>query len=148
MIQRIQSVWLLLAALFMAGLFYFDIYHVATAAPVQEATSDYLNVTNIKNDYLAIVLAGCSVLLSVATIFFFKNRKRQTGLVWINILLSIGLLFWLFVRINNFWEKYPGVPGNLWIGMFLPFITVFLLLFALRGIRKDEKLIKSLDRLR
>ncbi|RQO30546.1 DUF4293 domain-containing protein [Taibaiella sp. KBW10] len=149
MIQRIQSVWLLLAGLAMAGMFYFNVYQ---SSPTMELTAEALNslrkITNIKNDYLAIVLAGLSTIISLVSIFMFKNRKRQIGLIWINILLSIGLLFWLFVGLNSFWNNYPGAQGNLWIGMFLPFITVFFLIFALRGIRKDEKLIKSLDRLR
>lgn len=148
MIQRIQSVWLLLAALVMAGMFYFDVYHFSNTAINAEVQRDYTNAANISNNYLAIVLAGISVVLSLVTIFMFKNRKRQISLTWINILLSIGLLFWLFVGLNKFWAAHQEAQGNLWVGMFLPFITIFLLLFALRGIRKDEKLIKSLDRLR
>lgn len=148
MIQRIQSIWLLLAALVMAGMFYFDVYHFAAVAPDDATQGVYNGVKNINNNYLAMVLSGLSIVLSLVAIFMFKNRKRQVGLVWINILLTIGLLFWLFVGLNNFWNKYPGVEGSLWVGMFIPFITVFLLIFALRGLRKDEKLIKSLDRLR
>ena len=148
MIQRIQSVWLLLAALVMSGVFYFDVYHIASS------TSDpqFVNATNIKNNFLAMALAGGSIILSLVAIFLFKNRKMQLNLTWLNILLCIGLLFWLFVGLNNtVWSEagvQSGIRGMLGVAMFLPLIAVFLLIFALRGIRKDEKLIKSLDRLR
>lgn len=148
MIQRIQSIWLLLAALVMAGMFYFDVYHFAAAAPDPVTQGMYNKVANINNNYLAMVLSGLSVILSLVSIFMFKNRKRQIGLVWINILLTIGLLIWLAIGLTNFKESYPDVKGTLWVGMFIPTVTVFLLFFALRGLRKDEKLIKSLDRLR
>lgn len=141
MIQRIQSVWLLLAALVMASLFYFPtyIYSGTSALPM-----------TIGNDFLAIILASVSIILSVFTIFRFKNRKNQTALTWLNILVCIGLQAWLFVRINNETSKpeMATVPGHYWIGLFVPLITLLLLFFAKAGIRKDEKLVKSLDRLR
>ena len=151
MIQRIQSVWLLLAAIFMSALFYVDVYSVLVPSAVDmpaKMVNDYAAVVSIKNNFLALGLAGASTLLSLVTIFMFKKRKQQVSLTWLNILLCIGLVFWLYIGLNNFWSNYPDNGGNIWIGLFLPVITVFLLLLALRGLRKDEKLIKSLDRLR
>ena len=141
MIQRIQSVWLLLAALVMAAIFYFPSYDFSgtSALPI-----------SIGNDFLGIILAAISIVLSLFTIFRYKKRKGQLGMIWLNILVCIGLQSWLFVRISNETAKpeMANVSGHYWIGLFLPLITIVLLFMARGGIRKDEKLVKSLDRLR
>lgn len=151
MIQRIQSVWLLLAAIFMSALFYVDVYSVLVPSAVDmpaKMVQDYTSVVSIKNNFLALGLTAASTLLSLITIFLYKKRKQQTSLIWLNIILCIGLVFWLYAGLNNFWSAYPENGGHIWLGLFFPVVAVFLLLSALRGIRKDEKLIKSLDRLR
>ena len=148
MIQRIQTVWLLLAALVLAGLFVTNVYSIEIPADSSAVVqADYMKVINIKNNFLALGLAGASVLLSLVSIFLFKKRVQQKNLIWINILLTIALLFWLYMGLNSFWSNYPNV-GHISVGLFLPVVCIFFLLFALRGIRKDEKLLKSLDRLR
>ena len=142
MIQRIQTVWLFLAALVMACIFYFPVYQFK-GAPTQ------LPMT-IGNDFVGIILASISIVLSLVTIFRFKNRKNQSGLTWLNILVTIGLQAWLFFKITNFQSDpaHSTLQGYYWIGTFLPLITIILLFMAKSGIRKDEKLVKSLDRLR
>ena len=141
MIQRIQSVWLFLAALVMATIFYFPSYKFSGTSQLP---------LTIGTDFIGIILAALSIVLSLFTIFRFKNRKSQIGLTWINILLCIGLQAWLFVRINNFTSDpvNANIAGYYWVGTFLPLATLILLFMAKAGIRKDEKLVKSLDRLR
>jgi len=140
MIQRIQSVWLFLAALVMLTLFYFPIYKFKSNA----------NPLQIGNDFLAIIMLVVSVLLSLIALFNFKKRKNQIALTWLNILVCIGLQAWLIFEI----DKYRGLPENVnllgyfWIGTFIPLIVIVLLFLAKGGIKKDEKLLKSLDRLR
>lgn len=135
MIQRIQSIWLLLAAIVMAGIFYFPIYKYPEALPV-----------TIGNNYLAIILAALSVILSLVAIFSFRKRKNQKKLVWLDILCCVLLLAWLYYSGATEAAVQPG--GYFWIGAFLPLMSIVLLLMSLRGIQKDEKLIKSMDRLR
>ncbi len=151
MIQRIQSIWLLLAAIVISALFYVDVYSVKTPSVLNmppEIVNDYNNISAIKNNFIAVGIVSLSIILSLTAIFFFKNQKRQKGLIWINILLLIGLMFLLYINLNNFWTNYPDNGGHIWIGLFLPVITVFLLILALRGISKDQKILKSLDRMR
>ncbi|OJV53654.1 MAG: hypothetical protein BGO31_01995 [Bacteroidetes bacterium 43-16] len=151
MIQRIQSIWLLLAAIIMSALFYTSVYSVAVPSAADmpaKMVYDYTSVVSIKNNFLALGLAAASTGLSLVTIFLFKKRKQQISLTWLNILFCIALVFWLYMGLNKFWSNYPENGGNISVGLFLPVLTVFFLLLALRGIRKDEKLIKSLDRLR
>lgn len=135
MIQRIQSVWLLVAAIVMAGIFYFPIYRFPQGLPV-----------TIGNNYLAIVLTSLSIILSIVALFSFRNRRNQKKLVWIDILCCILLLAWLYYSEASTPAATPG--GYFWVGAFLPLISIILLLMSLRGIQKDEKLIKSMDRLR
>jgi len=138
MIQRIQTLWLFLAALVMAGLFYFPIYKF-TGLPV-----------NIGNNFLAISLTALSIVLSLVTIFYYKKRKNQIALTWLNILVCIGLLAWLFFSISKEKElpQHMNLDSYYWIGSFIPVIDIVLLFLAKGGIRRDEKLVKSLDRLR
>ena len=141
MIQRIQSVWLLIAALVMALLFYFPTYKFSgTSAPP----------LSIGEDFLAIIMVALSIGLSLFTIFNFNKRKQQTGLTWLNILLCIGLQVWLVIRVNGKTSEaaFVNLQGHYWIGLFIPLITIICLFLAKGGINKDEKLVKSLDRLR
>jgi hypothetical protein len=85
--------------------------------------------------------------LSLITIFFFKKRTIQ---LWLSEVL-IGLIFTL-ILVSLFYSyliitKYNGqfIPG---IKMVLPLFLLILSILALRGIRKDDQLVKSYDRLR
>ena len=135
MIQRIQSVWLFLAAVVMASLFYLEIYKLPAVS------------ITLGNNYIGMILAGISILLSLITIFRFKNRRSQLSLIWLNLLANIGLLAWLFFSISKETEA-AGATGGYRLGAFTPVIVIILLFLARGGIRKDEKLLKSLDRLR
>ena len=144
MIQRIQSVWLFLAALVMALLFYFPTYKFNIATPTTPST------LSIGEDFLAIIMVALSIVLSLVTIFKYKNRKHQISLTWLNILVCIGLQVWLVIRVNSKTTEaaYASLQGHYWIGLFIPLVTIILLFMAKAGISKDQKLIKSLDRLR
>jgi hypothetical protein len=87
----------------------------------------------------AVILAG-----TLFNIFNFKDRKKQ-------LLLTIGLIALSLVNILLYW-RYSGVPpfleGNYGLGALLTVAVPVLLIMATRGIWKDEKLVKSADRLR
>jgi len=74
----------------------------------------------------------------------FKNRKRQLTITIVNTIFSIVLIVVYFLQIQKF---DPGSGTLSLSSLFTLFIPIFLVLAA-RGIWKDEKLIKSLDRLR
>ncbi|MEJ5103144.1 DUF4293 family protein [Chryseobacterium sp. MYb328] len=129
MLQRIQTIWALLAVL--AAVFLF-----ITGQDV--VISDSIPVLNI----------GCIILVIIGSlsIFSFKNRKRQILLNTISIIINallIGVLaYWLLSLSGgiNFPEK--GIEP------IFPLIAVICLLIANVYIRKDERLVKSVDRLR
>lgn len=139
MIQRIQTIWLLLAFLLSVILF---------VVPVFKAGD---NTLKIGGDYVAVIINVISIFLSLWAIFRYKNRKGQKQMTYLNVIVNIGLLAWLFNIISNFEEIQKisfGQDGYFWIGAFLPIFTILCLILAIAGIRKDEKLLKSLDRLR
>ena len=92
---------------------------------------------------LLILTAGVGIA-SLIAIFLYKNRKMQLRIVLITLLVSLLNLGLYYSEI----KKYVPGEGNisLW-AVFAIFIPI-LLFFAIRGIRRDEKLVKSLDRLR
>jgi len=129
MIQRIQTVFMLLSVLSAVFLY---------------ITAQDVLVFELPN----LVGATCIllVLVGVFSLFSYKNRKRQITLnvfsLIINVLLIGVLLFWLqsLSGGTDFPEK--GIEP------IFPFISVICLFIANRYIRRDEKLVKSVDRLR
>ena len=85
-------------------------------------------------------------LLAIITIFKFKDRKSQFVLGRLNIILNLILLgFFVYQSLNLSGETMVSEKG---IGMLLPFVSIVLLVLANKAIKKDEDLVKSVDRLR
>lgn len=139
MIQRIQSFWLLLAAAFAALTFRFPFYSGNT---LQNDPVGNVREVLASSHMLLLVFTAVLVAGNLAIIFFYKNRKLQLRLTIIALIISIIDVIIYFMQIRKF------TSGNISLtSVFVFFIPIFLLLAA-RGIWKDEKLVKSLDRLR
>ncbi|WP_424494894.1 DUF4293 domain-containing protein [Salinimicrobium sp. GXAS 041] len=136
MLQRIQTIYLLLAALTSGGLiFVFNLWENTAGEPVYA-----------QDDYSVMLFFLISALLSLVTIFLFKNRKLQFVLGRVNILLNL-ILLGLFV----YWSLMVPGESNIsekGIGMLIPVISIVFLVLANKAIKKDEDLVKSVDRLR
>ncbi len=138
MLQRIQSVWLLLAAAFDAVSFRFPFYSGDWLKDQSPLPVDLNASTTIWLSILT-VLTG---LLAFVTIFLFNNRKLQLKLCYGGIFLTLLLLTVYFLEIGNF------SSGNVAIWAIFYFGILGCFILSARGIWKDEKLIKSMDRLR
>jgi hypothetical protein len=139
MIQRFQSLWLLLAAIFAFLSFKLPFY---SGSKLTNGVTQPDVRLDAASQILILILAGAVILLCFIALFLYKNRKKQFTLTIINIILSIALLAVYFSQIQKF---QTGVLSLSCI--FTLAIPIFLFLAA-RGIWKDEKLVKSLDRLR
>lgn len=139
MIQRQQSIWLLLAAACSLLSFFFPFF--GGAEQNATGTSGLMSTINAGSSFFLIILTGASVLISLITIFLFKDRKTQFKLALTGLVISILIIVLYFTEIKS----QPGVIALSSVFVFL--IPVFYFL-AIRGIRRDEKLIKSLDKLR
>jgi len=73
MIQRKQTIWLFLAALCAAGLLYFDVYR----ANIMSGTTVVADHLKVASHYPSLMIAVVLIILPLAAIFMFKNRKRQ-----------------------------------------------------------------------
>ncbi len=139
MIQRIQSLWLFLSAAVLTG-FYFLSYYYANVNTIPTAIT-------IGNDLVALILTTVSILLSLVTLFCFKNRHLQTRLTLLNIFIIAGLLLYLiWYKIGSVYNADPNATYH--FGIACPILAFIFQFPALVGIRKDEKTVRSLDRLR
>lgn len=141
MIQRKQSIWLLLAG--VAGLLTYNL-------PLWKGTLLDGSIRRFMGpeSLLLFALIIVASLLAFVTIFLYKNRKLQMRLTTFGFLLSIAVLILEYFRVENFKKPLILSEGFWQIGALLPLIMAVLFLMAHNGIRKDEKLVKSLDRLR
>ncbi len=136
MLQRIQTIYLFLAALISGVLIFF----------VSLWTNEAGESVFVEDVLVALGLFIGSAVLSFISILLFNNRKLQFVLGRINILLNFFLLG-VFV----YWSL--SVPGEMeisekGIGMFIPVLSIVFLVLANKAIKKDEDLVKSVDRLR
>ena len=143
MIQRIQSIYLLLSGVISGGIvFLVEMWStIKSQVFFQDLFSSEIVLIQVV-PYIYIV----SAILSLVTIFLFKNRQLQFVMCRINILINLillGLLVYLSLSLPG--EASVSEKG---IGMFLPVLSVLLLVFANKAIKKDEDLVKSVDRLR
>jgi hypothetical protein len=138
MLQRLQSIWLLLATAFDAITFRFPIYSGDWTKDISPLPVDLNASTTIWLTILT-VLTGA---LAFVTIFMFDNRRLQLKLCYLGIFLTVVLITLYFLEIVNF------MSGNvaIWAVFYFGILACFIL--AARGVWKDEKVVKSMDRLR
>lgn len=151
MIQRIQSIYLAIAILAMslALLLPFATYSIL------EETTEYTALGFERHKELSFFLPVLypilmSLILSLLAVFSFKNRKRQLTFNKINFLVVMISIVFVFVNFNQIESTFSLVPENIdyGIGFFFPILAFVAILMANRAINQDEKLIKSMDRIR
>jgi ABC-type polysaccharide transport system permease subunit len=85
-------------------------------------------------------------MLTIVSIISFKKRQNQFVMNRLNIILNLILLgLFVYRSLNLSGETVVSEKG---IGMFLPIVAIVLLVLANKAIKKDEDLVKSVDRLR
>ncbi len=141
MLQRIQSIWLLLAAVcgFLTLKFSFFSGNKLDATNVK--TFQYLTASS---SILILILTVASFVAALITIFLYKNRKLQLRITLAVIIISLLDIFLYYRETKKFVE---GESGYNLTSLLMVAIPIFLILAA-RNIYKDEKLVKSMDRLR
>lgn len=166
MIQRIQTILLLGVAICMGLVLAYPIWFETSADQTQgmiltafktevidfggtiNQGDDDTIVSSNANWYLA-ALAVTAGLVALISIFKFKNRLTQMKLGALNALLmaaTLGLSYYnIFQNESSF---SPTTQGNISLGFYLPAFAMLLNILSNRFIRKDEKLVKSVDRLR
>src|SRR5262245_50467664 len=139
MIQRIQTVWLFLAALCAALTFRFPFYSGNVLG--KDNVQRYEKLVASGNFLLLIFTAALTVGM-IIVIFLYRNRKQQLWLTAAAAALAVINIIIYFSELKKF------ITGNMSLTSVLALVIPVFLLFAINGIWKDEKLVKSLDRLR
>ena len=150
MLQRIQSVYLILAAAAMLisvtlplASFYFN-----TEEVLFEAMGIYLNGELTDSTWGLFVIGLMSSIAALITIFLYKNRILQIRLSIFNIVLMIGFYLYLGFIMYKVYPVENLEFSKVGFGAIMPIVSIMLTILAIRKIGADEALIRSLNRLR
>ena len=136
MIQRLQSLWLLLAAACAFATFKFSYY---SGTKVNDLALHELNATGTLLLMITTIVVG---VLALINIFLFKKRTLQLRLCVLGIFLEALLIFLYYREVKTFTQ------GTYSLTAILHSIIVLAFVLAAMGINKDLKIIKGSDRLR
>jgi len=131
MIQRIQSIYLLVATIAMAL--------ISFKVPVWTLNEELFMA---QDDTKMFILTLAGALLSLVGIFMFKNRKLQMKLIRLSVLVELVIGVRLFIVLQEF---EVSLNSNC---IFLLAFTFVALIMAYRGVKKDDDLVRSVDRIR
>lgn len=162
MIQRIQTLFLVIALGAIAGCFFipfwtyngidgsysFEVTLFAVKYIQGSAQNVFINTEPVKTLPILVIICVNAILV-IAGMFYYKNRLTQIKINNYNIFLTlifIGTIYlWIPYMVD---ERVPTATASWQYGLILPLITFLALILANRFIKKDEKLVKSADRLR
>lgn len=153
MIQRIQSIYLFLASgasFSMFGLPFVDFIGVDRGTAVADYNLLGDAVFNLQDNIGLLILAIASGAIALITIFMFKNRALQMKLCTLSLVASIVLVLLaggLFFQEMNIVSSVTREP-DIEFGVLSPIFAIIFTILANRGIKKDDKLVRSADRLR
>ena len=145
MIQRIQSVFFLLAAGSFGALFGLPI--ATSTTPASPFLED--GVFNILDQPALVALSALGAVLALIAIFLYKNRTLQVRIgfgVIAAALLLIGVSYWLYSGLATSQGATTGLSIS--PGLYMPAGAILFGWLATRFVRKDEKIVRSMDRLR
>lgn len=157
MLQRKQTLYFLLAAICGVLTFFFPVDTFTRGDQTFEFRTTGLFLddgTEVADAALKVPFAAVLGLLSallLGLITLYRNRSRQARLAGILNLLLIAVQVFLFITDNSiraYLEQGGRVVNRFGLSALLPLVMVLLVLLAIRGIRKDEALVRSMDRLR
>lgn len=152
MIQRVQSIWLFLASLTLFLLLILPVvtkstngteFWILVGGLYQKVNTGTVKVEAFSPLFITTIILA---IIPLANIFNYKNRTFQKRICNVVIILTLGLGFWMSMAA----QKIPGgLEGSSYnAGAFMPILAIIFCFLATRGIKNDEQLIKSADRLR
>ena len=136
MLQRIQTVYIIVSALVMGALYVW----------FPTILDNSGNIVIDRSEYLVFGLIFVSIALAIISILSFRKRQLQFVLNRLNIISNfvlLGVFVYRSLKVSG--ETLVSEKG---IGVLLPIISIVFLVLANKAIKKDEDLVKSVDRLR
>ncbi|WP_026968618.1 DUF4293 domain-containing protein [Algoriphagus terrigena] len=156
MIQRIQTIFLFLVVVAMGITVGLPIWEQANPAGSWNLTAFALThldpageeIQSVTKWYIA-ALASFAGLLALISIFQYRSRGRQMMINMVNSLLMVGLVATVFLTTNGVNQEIASeVAGSYQIGFWAILVAMVCNMLANRFIRKDEALVRSVDRIR
>jgi peptidoglycan/LPS O-acetylase OafA/YrhL len=148
MIQRVQTIWMILAAIAVFLTIKFSFYSGTLAiqnggdAVTSMATDGSYHLVTATDNFLILILTSALGTGIIINIFLFKQRSIQIRIIIAAILMECLIIF-LYIKET---EKFSQGNFNIWA--ILHILVIIFLIMASRGIYKDSKLIKESNRLR
>ncbi len=152
MIQRIQSLFLLGALILIGFMFFFPLAKISTVAG--ELDFIYRGISQTSSPAIVFKAYPLAILLTIVgainllCIFLFKKRNLQMRVVIFNLLCMFGASILIYFSINTCVNEFNAIAANYSIVSAFPLLAAVLNYLAARNIRKDEALIRSMDRIR
>lgn len=144
MIQRLQSIFLLAAAGFFGGNFFTSF--ASSDEVVNGIFSD--KVYTIQDNPMLMILACVGGIAALISIFLYQNRKLQLKISYLIITAAILLPLIAVLIYSNQTQGLQNIMVEDELGLYLPIGAIAFTALAIRYIRKDDNLVKSMDRLR
>lgn len=145
-IQRWQSVWLLVASICVLLFCFLPIAIVSFDAPLSEEAANSATMLTVANNLVLLIVGIVIAILLFINIFSFKNTKLQKRMTILSILLIAVLACCTVFMVYNGTAEGAHIE---WLGSILLLLgAVAFAILAYRGIRHDEKLLRAADRLR
>lgn len=150
MLQRIQSVFLLLAsaAMLVACMTPLVFFRFGTGQAVFGAQGITLDGQPGDPARALFAIGIATIALALFTIFVYKNRRMQIRLSVVNILLMIGFYLYSAFILYPYYVMETFQFEKIGIGSIMPLIAIIFTVLAIRRIKTDENLVRSLNRLR
>ena len=136
MIQRIQTLWLLLASICAFASVKLPFYYGSLEVPGPTVT-----ITPYDH-FMLLVFVIATGLVALINIFLYSNRSLQIKISVVGVLLGLVNLMHYFLYMRNF------KTGGLSLYSIFSFLVPVFFILSIIGMYKDQKLLKSLDRLR
>ncbi|KLT65930.1 DUF4293 domain-containing protein [Pedobacter sp. BMA] len=155
MIQRIQSIWLFLAAIVLILMLFLPIATkevagtetgIYTSGLYQTAVAKGAENTKIESFLPLLITNFAVIIICFFNIFNFRKRSFQKRMAIVSIVLVTGFAFWCSIYAKKLPEGIEGASFG--IGAYLPAVAILFIVLAIFGINKDERLIRSAERLR
>ena len=157
MIQRIQTVYLLLATVLMSLTLFLPLATIWQSNEEIIVKAFSVDIKSFSFDlplplYMGIILTA-SALLPLVTIFLYKRRLTQIRLCVSEIVLLLGSMGFIALYCYRLCTLLSEVATGesiftLGFASLMPVVAIILVVLAIRGIAKDEALVRSLDRIR
>jgi len=164
MIQRIQSLLFLFAALSNLGVLFFPFWQYQNAEKTEWVSGIQLETlstqnpthvdgtTNFLEQPIHTGIFGLTVLSSLIIfiiIFLYQNRKRQIKIGYVSVVMllsQIGLM--AYFTYEGPYSIRSEDQGMVQLGFAFPVVAIILIWMGIRKVKKDEDLIRSVDRIR